>query len=152
MCGLMSDLVICKLRKSMVIHDSECPYRDQVSLNNTNPTLVKYQLFSPNIIVATHGWLPHIISYKAFSRGKSNLMFTQLCSVSRNCVQKQRFLVFIFQRWTFSLYKQPLYVETRLPLPLYKFLIYCWSPCTCNYHLYGKSSDLQRPRSIMEGI
>ena len=25
MCGLMSDLVICKLRKSMVIHDTECP-------------------------------------------------------------------------------------------------------------------------------
>ena len=36
MCGLMSDLVICKFRKSMVIHDVECPYWDQVSLNNTN--------------------------------------------------------------------------------------------------------------------
>ena len=38
MCGLMSDPVICKLRKSMVIHDTKCPCRDQVSLNNTNPT------------------------------------------------------------------------------------------------------------------
>ena len=37
MCGLMSDLVICKFRKSMVIHDIECSYWDQVSLNNTNP-------------------------------------------------------------------------------------------------------------------
>ena len=37
MCGLMSDLVICKFRKSMVIHDIECPYWDQVSLNNTKP-------------------------------------------------------------------------------------------------------------------
>ena len=31
MCGLMSDLIICKFRKSMVIHDTECPYWDQVS-------------------------------------------------------------------------------------------------------------------------
>ena len=27
-----------KFRKSMVIHDTECPYWDQVSLNNTNQT------------------------------------------------------------------------------------------------------------------
>ena len=39
MCGLMSDLLICNcLRKVMVIHDTECPYWDQVSLNNTKPT------------------------------------------------------------------------------------------------------------------
>ena len=38
MCDLISDLVICKFRKSMVIHDTECPYRDQVSLYNTNQT------------------------------------------------------------------------------------------------------------------
>ena len=31
-CGLMSDRVICKLRKSMVIHDTECPNWDQVPL------------------------------------------------------------------------------------------------------------------------
>ena len=31
MCGLMSDLVICKFRKSMAIHDTGCPYWDQVS-------------------------------------------------------------------------------------------------------------------------
>ena len=36
MYGLMSDLVICKFRKSMIIHDTECPYWDQVSLNNTS--------------------------------------------------------------------------------------------------------------------
>ena len=39
MCGLMSDLVNCKVRKSIIIHDTECPYWDQVSLNNTNQTL-----------------------------------------------------------------------------------------------------------------
>ena len=33
-CGLMSDLVICKFRKSIIIHDTECRYWDQVSLNN----------------------------------------------------------------------------------------------------------------------
>ena len=37
MCGLMSDLVICKFWKSMVMHDTECPHWDQVSLSNTNP-------------------------------------------------------------------------------------------------------------------
>ena len=26
MCDLMSDLVNCKFRKGMVIHDTECPY------------------------------------------------------------------------------------------------------------------------------
>ena len=30
-------LVICKFRNSMVMHDTECPYGDQVSLNNTKP-------------------------------------------------------------------------------------------------------------------
>ena len=30
MCGLVSDLVICKFGKSIVIHDTECPYKDQV--------------------------------------------------------------------------------------------------------------------------
>ena len=40
MSGLMSDLVICNFRKSMVMHDTECPYWDQVSLSNsyTKPT------------------------------------------------------------------------------------------------------------------
>ena len=40
MCGLMFDLdlVISKFRKSMVTHDAEFPYWDQVSLNNTNQT------------------------------------------------------------------------------------------------------------------
>ena len=34
--GLMSDLVICKPKKSMAIHDTEYPYWVQVSLNNWN--------------------------------------------------------------------------------------------------------------------
>ena len=38
MCGLMSGLVICKFGKIMVMHDTECLYWDQVSLNNTNQT------------------------------------------------------------------------------------------------------------------
>ena len=33
-CGLMSLLVISKLRKSMVMHDAKCPHWDQASLNN----------------------------------------------------------------------------------------------------------------------
>ena len=37
MCGLISDLMICKLRKSMVIHNIECPYWDQVSLDQHEP-------------------------------------------------------------------------------------------------------------------
>ena len=38
MCDLVSDLVICKFRKSMGVHDTECPYWDQVSLNNSKAT------------------------------------------------------------------------------------------------------------------
>ena len=35
MCYLMIyDLVICRHRKSMVIHDTECPYQDQELINN----------------------------------------------------------------------------------------------------------------------
>ena len=36
---------ICKLKKSMVIHDTECPYWDQVSLNNTNQTKPQKKIF-----------------------------------------------------------------------------------------------------------
>ena len=39
MCWLMFDLVICNYRQSMVIHDTECPYWDQGSLNNTKPNI-----------------------------------------------------------------------------------------------------------------
>ena len=45
-------IVICKCRNSMVIHNTECPYWDQVSLNNTNPT-------QPS----TACWLQHILNY-----------------------------------------------------------------------------------------
>ena len=38
MCGLMSDLVICKFGTSMVIHDTKCPFWDKVSQNNTKQT------------------------------------------------------------------------------------------------------------------
>ena len=37
---VMSDLVMCKFRKSMVIHDAEWFYWDQVSLNNTDWQLI----------------------------------------------------------------------------------------------------------------
>ena len=45
MCGLVSDLGICKFWKSMVIHDAECPYWDQVSLNNTNQSYNIYRYY-----------------------------------------------------------------------------------------------------------
>ena len=50
MCGFISDLVICKFRKSMVIHDTECPYWDQVSLNNTNQTKLKLTYHNVEIL------------------------------------------------------------------------------------------------------
>ena len=40
MCALMSDLVVCKFRQSMIIQDTECPYWDQASLNSTNLYIV----------------------------------------------------------------------------------------------------------------
>ena len=49
-CGLLSDLVICKIIwKRMVIHDTECPYWNQVSLNNSLP--------SPPLIVLSNLFL-----------------------------------------------------------------------------------------------
>ena len=45
-----SDLVICNFRKSMVIHDTECPYWDQVSLNSTKPNQTK---------MCQPAWCPH---------------------------------------------------------------------------------------------
>ena len=45
--GLMPNLVICKHGKEYGIHDTECPYLDQVSLNNT-------KLQTPNHLI--HIW------------------------------------------------------------------------------------------------
>ena len=51
MCGLTSHLVICKFRKSMVMHNTECPYW------NTNPTLSHWSW--PSLIhKAKWRWLP----------------------------------------------------------------------------------------------
>ena len=36
MCGLMSDLLICMFIKRMVIHDTECPFWDKVSLTHSS--------------------------------------------------------------------------------------------------------------------
>ena len=44
--GLTSDLVICKFSKSMVIHDTKCPW-DQMSLNNTDPNPIPHWLIDP---------------------------------------------------------------------------------------------------------
>ena len=33
--SIVSYLVICSIEKGIIIHDAECPYLDQVSLNNT---------------------------------------------------------------------------------------------------------------------
>ena len=49
---LISDLVICRFRKSTVIHDTECRFWDQVSLNNTNPTHHTHSNASGKIKVA----------------------------------------------------------------------------------------------------
>ena len=45
MCGLIPDLVISNFIKNMVIHDTECPYWDQVSLNNTKPNHYYYYYY-----------------------------------------------------------------------------------------------------------
>ena len=48
--GLMADLVICNLEKSMVEYDTKCPYWDQLSFNNTKLQLKRIALahrFSP---------------------------------------------------------------------------------------------------------
>ena len=40
-----------QFRKSMVTHDTECPYWDQVSLNNTNPNPTLYSPSSRQILL-----------------------------------------------------------------------------------------------------
>ena len=64
-CGWMSARVICKVRKSMVIHDTECPYWDQVSLNNTNQT---YLVLIGKI---GSGWLDGTIIHLLFNKMKT---------------------------------------------------------------------------------
>ena len=59
MCSLMSDMLICKFIKSVVIHDTECPYWDQVSLNNTKPNFDRlYILNYTPMGVVIHNHLP----------------------------------------------------------------------------------------------
>ena len=63
MCGLMSHLMICKFRKSMVIHDIECSFWNQVSLNNTNPALFEwYWLFNFGSVGRNTGYISHFFS------------------------------------------------------------------------------------------
>ena len=51
MCGLTSDLVISNFEKKHGhIHDTQCPYWDQVSLNNTNPTLKLDEVVSAYVL------------------------------------------------------------------------------------------------------
>ena len=80
MCGLMSDLVICKFTNSMVIHGTECSYWDQLSLCNTNqtkPNQTKPKLDIPlfatnaNSIQLYHSPMAKILP----------LQFTQSCTV-----------------------------------------------------------------------
>ena len=64
MCGQISDLVIGKFRQSMVIHDTECPYWDQVALNNTNQTKISC-LYLWDFEVCTSCITHHIRSQQA---------------------------------------------------------------------------------------
>ena len=69
-CGLTSDLVIRKFRKSMVIHDTKYPYWDQVSLNNTNQTYndtILSILFQFNTVRADHSPGPAYLGVAASS-------------------------------------------------------------------------------------
>ena len=67
----MSDLVICKFRKSMVIHDTECPYWDQVSLNNPN---LPNQNPIPSLFLSSHDVMfRFIIMFRTISWGAINV-------------------------------------------------------------------------------
>ena len=52
-------LMICKFRKSVVIHDTECPYWDHTSLNNTNQNQNLSVLFFKLLIfhLVSHAWI-----------------------------------------------------------------------------------------------
>ena len=66
-CGLISDLVNWKFRKSMVIHDTECPYWDQVSLNNANQTKPNpvHWTCEIQLVCVVHLWAHQHIARKA---------------------------------------------------------------------------------------
>ena len=74
MYGLMSDLVICKFRKSMVVHDSECPYWDQVSLNNSNPFTHIHQ--AACVVFMTLNALSETMDYRRMLNSKSGFYGT----------------------------------------------------------------------------
>ena len=63
-CGLMSDLVIWKFRRIMVIHDTECPYWDHVSLNNTNQTICINYNKPVNLVIKLFSLKLHINLHK----------------------------------------------------------------------------------------
>ena len=65
MCGLMSDVVKCKFRKSMVIHDTKCPHWDQVSLNNANETI---SVWIPWQAVQRSGWKQKAASWSCLQK------------------------------------------------------------------------------------
>ena len=91
-CGLMSDMVICKFWKSMVMHDTECPYWDQVSLNNTNQTsgVACFHVY-PCIQVSDVTFSTFRFKRKIQKRSTSNLTVTYKWSIveySINCMIK----------------------------------------------------------------
>ena len=54
----------CKFR-NVVLHDAECPYWDQVSLNNTNPSTLMTSSFQLKLILVSR-WLQTGISFFAY--------------------------------------------------------------------------------------
>ena len=57
MCGLMADLVICKFRKSMVIHDTECPLHLATIFMRSMSSLIPFFFLSPYFIMP-HSYIP----------------------------------------------------------------------------------------------
>ena len=82
MCGLISDLVICKFRKSMIIHDTKCPYWDQVSLNNTNQNQSKHWIWN---VMLQYGVIIGVVSWNNSKMWSENL-YQGLWKVVSQCL------------------------------------------------------------------
>ena len=91
LCGVMSDLVICKFKKSMAVHDTECPYWDQVSLNNPNPLILALMaLFNISLKLVWHHWYDRwaVIWNSDCILGHSYVCKTSTLQLSKNITPK----------------------------------------------------------------
>ena len=127
MCGLLSDLVICKFKKNMVLHDIECPHWNQVSLHNTNTNpyscSISVFLFTHNIISYTFLYIVQPVN------GYWICSYWSLSTVRAYCKYYSTFLyitseTILSARWN-SIYILSLFLSVSLDVHIHIFDLGC---------------------------